>query len=118
MIVKMNRMGTRLAIRERGNRIKIRAQHTCHRAARADHGNSAGWQDIGLQKNCCHAAQQIKDKITDPTHPRFHVITKDKQHPHIVDDVEPASMQEHGRKDSRPCRVLDRSEIVPELIPT
>ena len=84
---------------------EIRAQYASHRAARADHGNLTGWQYVGLQESRRCAAEQIKDQISEPTHARFDVIAKDEQHPHVVDDMEPAPVQKHGREDGPPLIV-------------
>lgn len=75
---------------------KIRAQHASHRAARPDHRHIAGWKDIGLQESRGGAAEQVEDEVFQATHARFHVVAKDEQHPHVVDNVEPAAVQEHG----------------------
>ena len=63
-----------------------------------------------MQKSCRRAAQKIKKQVLDLSHAGFDVISEDEQHPHVVDDVEPAAMQKHGGVDRIPliCWVADQ----------
>src|SRR5258706_1110172 len=82
---------------------KIRTQHTRDRATGTDHRHLTGWQYIGLQKSRRGSAEYIKDQVRHSAEMRFHIIAEDEQHPHVAQNMKPASMQKHGRENGDPC---------------
>ena len=46
------------------------------------------------------SAEQVKYKVGEMAEPVFDVVAENPQVPHVADQVQPASMQEHRREET------------------
>lgn len=77
------------------------AEHARNGAARAESGDRGTQAEKHLGDTRAQSAYEIEAEVGKMAEAVFHIGPEEPQEPHIADDVQPAPMQEHRRKQGK-----------------
>ena len=89
----------------KGVQEKVGSEDTGDGATGTDAGDFNPVVDAGVDEPGAKTGQQVEHQKAAVSQPVFDVVAKDPEIPHVADQMEPATMQEHGRDvGNRDCR--------------
>jgi len=76
---------------------EVRTENSGYRAAGPYHGHARGRLEPGLGQLGSRTAEQVEDQVRAVPEPVFHVIAENIQIEHVPNQMQPPSVEEHGR---------------------
>jgi hypothetical protein len=83
---------------------EVGAHDSGNRSRCAHHGNSAFPAYGQLKPGRANPTKEVKKEIPAGTHGGLNIVPKDPEVPHVTDDVEPTSVEEHSGENGEPDR--------------